>query len=134
MAMTFTYDESGRNVNKIIADWVSDASGDVSGTTKKISGRLVKNLTNPSGAGLAPAANYNIAITDEESFNVLSACDADLQDRHTSTTEELYCVVTAPVGGGGLPVHPAVDDKLTITIGQAGNANGGRLITYWIPG
>ena len=50
MAMTFTYDETGP-IWKIIAVWTCDASGDAAATTKKITGSLIKGVTDPGAAG-----------------------------------------------------------------------------------
>jgi hypothetical protein len=127
--MTFTYDESG-HVRKVIADWVSDdTTGAVSGTTKKIVGQLVKVVTDPGSA--APTDNYDIAITDGESVDVLGNCVDGLLNRHTSTTQEVYLLVsdseaTTPRG----IIHPVVCDLLTIAITAAGNSKTGQVIIY----
>ena len=53
-SMTFTYDETGP-IKKIKIDWLSDSSaGTASGTTKKISGRLLKGVTDPGSAAPSP--------------------------------------------------------------------------------
>jgi len=127
--MTITYDETDQ-IRKIIADWTSDdTTGAVSGTTKKITGRLVKGVTNPGAT--APTDNYDIVVTDEESANVLVNCKDDLADRDTTNTEEVYFLVSnlAATDPGGV-VHPVVCDKLTIAITNAGNSKNGRLILY----
>lgn len=129
-SMTFTYDELG-GIRKIIADWVSDdATGAVSGTTKKITGQLIKGVTDPGAA--APTDNYDIVITDEESANVLGNCMDDLQDRDTANTETVYFLVSnlATTDPGGA-VHPVVCDKLTIAVSNAGNSKTGQLILYY---
>lgn len=138
-SMTFTYDDGidgaglpGR-IRKIIVDWVSDsATGAVSGDTRKISGELIKAVTNPGTT--APSANYDIDITDPEGTDVLANCIAAgrLQNRHTSTTEIVYFFVenvdTAPLASSSAPV---VCDVLTIAITNAGNSKVGRLILYY---
>ncbi len=131
-SVTFTYDETGP-IKKIIADWVSDdAAGTASSTTKKIVGRLIKGVTDPGAT--APSANYDITITDEEGVDVLAACIAAgrLDNRHTSTSEQVYFFV---LNQDGTPlatsVHPVVCDKLTISIANAGNSKLGQLILYW---
>lgn len=126
--MTLTYDETGRNIHKIIADWES-AGGVVTATTKKISGHLIKGFTNPDTG--PPTNDYDIVISDEEGFNVLTNCDDDLIDRDTLAAEEVYFSVkdaaAAPQG-----IYPVVSDKLTFTLVNAGNSTG-KLIVYWSP-
>ena len=129
-SMTFTYDNIGE-IRKVIADWISDdATGAVSGTCKKITGTLIKAVTDPSAT--APTADYDIAITDELSVNVLGNCVDNLVDRHTSTTEEVYLLVsnlaaTDPAGN----VHPIVCDKLTFAVTNAGNSKAGQIVLYY---
>lgn len=128
MAMTFTYHDSPEYpVKKIVCDWTSDADGDAAATTKKVRGRLIKGVTDPSAT--APTDNYDIVITDEESFNVLTNCGDDLADRDTANTEEVYFLVTD--GTTAIAVHPAVNDALTITVSNAGNAKSGQFILYY---
>ena len=126
-SMTFTYDEIGR-IRKLTATWTSDdAAGTASGTTKKITGRLIRGVTDPS-ATAAPTDDYDIAITDENSFNVLTNCIDDLADRDTANTEEVYFLVSD--GAVGVQ-HPAVCDKLTIAVSAAGNSKEGVLVLYY---
>ncbi len=123
------------SIRKIVIDWVSDASdGTCTILLEKISGELIKGVTNPGAT--APTASYDIVITDEESVDVLAACVAAgrLGDRHTSTSEQAYFFVedfnTAPLAKG---VHPVVCDKLTVAITNAGNSKVGRLVLYYRP-
>ena len=122
--MTFTYDVSGP-IKRIIADWTSDdAAGTASGTTAKVSGYLLAGVTDPGAT--APDANYDIVITDEESVNVLGNCNDDLVDRHTSTSERVDFIID----GTGSAGRPAVCDKLTVSVSNAGNSKVGQIILY----
>jgi len=129
-SMTFAYDKIG-TIRKIIIDWTSDsATGAVSGTTKKITGTLLKGITDPGAT--APTDNYDIVVTDEEGVNVLGNCVDDLANRDTSNTEEVYFLVsnlaaTDPAGN----THPVVCDKLTFTITNAGNSKTGQIVIYY---
>ena len=125
MAMTFTYDETGP-IWKIIAVWTCDASGDAAATTKKITGSLIKGVTDPGAA--APTADYDIVLTDPEGINLLGLSADDLVDRHTTTTEEVYFYLST-----GLR-DPVVADKITVTVSNAGNAKNGEIILYYRPG
>lgn len=140
-SMTFTYDDGFDGaglpcgIRKILIDWTSDsATGAVTGTTRKISGSLIKGVTDPGAT--APTANYDIDITDEEGVDVLGACVAAgrLQNRHTANSEQAYFFVenvdAVPLAMG---VHPVVCDQLTIAVTNAGNSKVGQLILYYRP-
>jgi len=130
-SMTFTYDEIGK-IRKVIADWTSDdTTGAVTGTSKKIIGTLIKAITDPGAT--APTDNYDIAITDEEGINVLTACQSNLTNRDTANTEEVYFLVKDAAGTPlAQPIHPVVSDKLTIAVTSAGNSKIGQLILYYL--
>lgn len=132
--MTFTYDDTGP-IHKIIADWTSDsATGAVSGETKKITGTLIKGVTNPAAAGAAPTDNYDITVTDEEGADVLASVIAasSLANRDTANTEENYFfVLNRDASALSMAAFPVVADKLTIAIANAGNSKQGRLIIYY---
>ena len=139
-SMAFTYDDgfdgAGKygGVKKVIVSWTSDdTTGAVSGTTRKIVGRLIKGVTDPGAA--APTASYDIAVTDEEGADVLAACQSTLANRHESNTEQTYFLV---LDAAGTPlaqsVHPVVCDALTIAVSNAGNSKTGQLVLYYAPG
>lgn len=137
--VTVTYDgdpdraEVG-SVNRIVVDWTSDGSGNADTTTKKITGRLIKGVTNPGAT--APTDDYDIAITDPEGLDVLANCPAAgrLGNRDTANTECAYFFV-ANVDGTPLSMaqNPVVCDPLTIAISNAGASKVGKLILYWSP-
>lgn len=138
--MTLSYDDGADgtgdrgNVRKIIADWTSDASdGTASATTRKIVGRLIKGVTNPGAT--APTDNYDIAITDEESLDVLTGVQSTLANRDTANTEVAYFLLLDAAAGTPLAqsLHPVVCDKLTIAVSNAGNSKQGKLIIYYEP-
>ena len=123
-SMTFAYHDLGA-IRKIIATWTSDdAAGTASGTTEKIVGTLIKGITDPSGTA-APTDNYDIALTDEQSFNVLTGAADDLADRDTANTEEVY------FDQADHERFPVVADKITIAVTAAGNSKQGVLTLYY---
>lgn len=133
MAMTFTYDDGanphgGRRVVKVIAAWTSSAGGSASGTTDKISGRLVKAVTVPIDG---PTDNYDITLSGEDGEDLLGKCKTSLINRDTTNAEEQYFLVlnedTAPLS---MAVHPLVCGEITITVAAAGNAKSGTLTLY----
>lgn len=135
---TVTYDDGQdgtgyrAGVRKVLIDWTSDSGGAVSVTTRKISGTLIKGVTDPGAT--APTDNYDIAVTDEEGVDVLAACQSSLQNRDTATSEQAYFLL---LDAAGTPLaqslHPVVCDKLTVAITNAGNAKVGQLILYYRP-
>ena len=131
--MTFAYDDVG-TVKKIIIDWLSDdATADVVGTTKKISGFLLKGVTDPDVN--APDDNYNIILTDEEGSNILLNCNDDLLLRDTANIESVDFVIRDIAVAGqasGAGERPCASDMITVSIDSAGNANEGRLVLYWM--
>lgn len=139
-ASTITYDETGP-IKKILIDWTSDdATGAVTATTKKISGQLLKVVTDPGTP--APTANYDIAITDGESVDVLSGLggangtDPSLANRHTSTTEVVHLLgEDGATPSALLPgTYPFVCDILSVAVTNAGNSKQGQIIIYWRKG
>lgn len=134
---TVTYDDgsdhNGRlnGVRRAIIDWVSASDGTVTATVRVV-GTLVKAVTNPGTA--APTDNYDIAITDGEGVNILTACQSTLANRHTSTTQEVYFLV---LDAAGTPlaqsVHPVVCDTLSVAVTSAGDSKDGRIVLYYKP-
>lgn len=118
-------DRFSRPVVKWQFDWTCDASGNVTGTLNDMpNGQLVMMLTVPS-ASAAPTDNYDIAI------NVLGAdiLGGAGQNRDTANAEIAY--PTATVGAVTYPVQPAVYDKLSFAITNAGNATSGTIYLYF---
>lgn len=140
-SMTFTYDDgidgAGHRggIRKVIVDWTSDdATGAVSGSSRKVVGRLIKIQTDPGSA--APTDNWDVAITDEEGVDVLAKCQnaAALIARDTSNTEETYLYIlngdNTPIG---IAAFPVVCNVLTFAVSNAGNAKTGQIILFYEP-
>lgn len=93
--------QSGRPVkigDKFTVTWTADASdGSVPDVAIPMYGFVVKVVTNPGGT--APTDNYDIALEDPDD-NALDALGGLLADRDTSTTEQVYPVIT----GAATPV------------------------------
>lgn len=138
---TVTYDNGeDRNgqragIRRITIDWTSDSSdGHCTVALEKISGHLIKAVTNPGAT--APTDNYDIAITDDESFDVLTNCIAasTLANRDTTNTEEVYFFLkNADASPLSMAAFPVVCDVLTVAITNAGNSKVGKLILYYAP-
>jgi len=123
--MTFTYESAGP-VYVCNVSWVTSTdTGAVSGSTAKLEGRLVKAITIPSGTA-APADNYDIVLTDSNSFNFLSNCDDNLLDRDIANTEEVYFFVKN-AAAVALAVHPMISSVVTVAVTNAGNSTAGTI-------
>lgn len=140
--MVFQYDNGSDGlsnfggVKKVTATWVSDGStGAVTGTTMKIVGRLIKGATVPAAGGSAPTDNYDIAITDEQSVDVLAACKVGLGNRDTANAEETYFqLLNADTSPLSMALQPVVCGALAIAVTNAGNSKGGTIVLYYTPG
>lgn len=117
-------------IKKVIIDWVSASDGSCVITLPKITGWLIKAITDPSST--APTDNWDAVITDGEGVNVLAGCDDDLLDRDTTNSEEVYFLVKDHAAGTPLAqsLHPVVCDILTVTIANAGDSKGGQIILF----
>lgn len=113
-------------VEVVIIDWVADsADGSVPNTTvPKLYGFLIKAVTNPGA--VAPTANYDIALGDPED-TALDACATLLMNRHTSTTEQVYPLIS----GAATPLFLAGDYQFQLTNNSVNSATG-RLLLYLV--
>jgi len=119
--MAGTVTETVENINNPPVDvislaWVSDASGDVSGTNtaKKYSGTITRMKFIPSGVS-APTANYDVTLLDDDGCDVM---DAQGADRSATATE-------CAVGFGEV-----MGSVLQLVVANAGNAKEGTVIVH----
>ena len=131
---TVTYDQGGSGrIEKVLIDFTTDdTSGSVAVTTRKISGKLIKIVTDPGAA--APSANWDVVLTDEEGVDLSVHMDdvaiAALIARHTTTTLETYLPLEDTAGTGRVAAWPVICGKLTVTVNNAGNSKTGQIIIY----
>jgi hypothetical protein len=133
MAITYDADNGPRGVRKIIAVWTSDsATGNTSGTTQKVYGRLVKAVTVPGTSGVQPSNNYSVVITENANGNnVLANADTSLaSNQSNSAVQETYFFQKNAVPAG-ISVPPLVCDQLNIAVSGAGNSKQGTLALYF---
>lgn len=118
---TIVYDEVG-TIQVIEMDWLSDASGDVSGTyTVKANGIIEKVLFISDTGGTAPTDLYDVTLLDENSDDVLEGGGANIAIASTPEAK-------VPVIGTYFKV--AVNGKLQLVVANAGNAKGGEVHVY----
>jgi len=124
-SVTITYDET-ETVKKVKLDWLSDASGDVSGTdTKKLSGEILRVGFKPDSGGTQPTDQYDVTLADEEGHDVLQGLGANLGNGASS---DLVPMVTDGNAGNARPI--AISDKLSLVVANAGNAKGGEVVLW----
>lgn len=143
MTATVTYDDgdqgdSGRvfggRIRKINIDFLTDdAAGTATVTTRKISGELIKIVTDPGSP--APTANYDVILTDDEGVDLSIHMDdvaiAALIARHTTTTEETYLPLEDTAGTARISAWPVICGPLTVSLANAGNAKATQVIIYY---
>jgi hypothetical protein len=121
MAGTVTITEQTvGTVKKIHFAWVSDASGNVTGTggltTNYFSGELLRLVTVPNGGGTDPTS-YTATLLDSDGTDALMGGGAT---RSATVTEQVL----------GTSLGAIANSQLTLNISGAGNAKGGDLYVY----
>lgn len=89
-----------------------------------LAGFVLKVVTNPGST--APSANYDISVTDPED-SALDALATLLNNRHTSTTEQVYPLIS----GGAVPIFLAGTYGIAVA-NNAVNSATGRIIFYLV--
>ena len=115
-------EETFNSVKKIKFAWASEDGGANGGkatktTTNTYTGEIIRLVTIPGGGANAPSVDYDVAVNDEDSTDVLMGGGAN---RHTSNTEQ---VLASSLGC-------VANDKLSLSITNAGNAKTGTVIMY----
>lgn len=93
--------------------------------TPVISGEIVRVVFNPSAD--APTDNYDVTLTDEQGVDVLMGLGANLDTVNTSNVRPGISF-TDGVETSVAPV--AVDDKLLLSVTNAGDSNDGVIVLY----
>lgn len=107
----------GNRAELVEIPWISSAGGLVTITGIELTGKLTSLLTVPDGA-LAPSDNYDIALNDEGSQDVLETVGAN---RHTTTTQKVRVVYS------GTQSSPVLAGTHTLAITSAGAGKRGKL-------
>lgn len=122
---TVTYNET-RTVKSVTFSWVSDATGDSAGTSKTVTGSILRVVFIPGTTTVQPTNAYDITIKDEDGIDILATLGTDLSN--TTATQVLPCVTNGTAGNSG-PI--AFSSTLTIAVASAGNAKQGTVIIYY---
>lgn len=118
---------SSKYCEVVTVSFVGDAAdGSVPVLSVPLAGFLVKVVTNPGST--APTANWDIALQDPED-SALDAAAGKLVDRHTTTSEQVYPLVT----GAACPIFLAGTYGLAVT-NNAVNSATGKIVLYLVDG
>ena len=118
---------SGLPVWRVTLTWVSDSSGNVSGTlTTRLSGTLVRVVFDPS-ANPAPSAGYDVTLLDERGIDLLAGLGGNLSASATSHTIPGVPMTDGTTTGVGLA---QIEDALELRVANAGNATRGVVVLY----
>jgi len=110
-------------VKKLTFDWASSTSGAATAnTTGLITGLINRYLFIPDSGGTAPTSNYDVVVNDSDSQDVLQGKGANLS---ALTASDIVCGTT------GNPAPIAVSGILSLSVTNAGNAKGGKVILYY---
>lgn len=114
-------EETHGSLKKITFAWLSGTgaeSGTASGETTGAYNGVIERLVTVPGAGAdAPTDNYDLTVLDEDDVDVLVGAGAN---RSTSATQQVL--------GSSLGV--VANDKLTLNVTNAGDANTGTVYVY----
>ncbi len=116
-------EETYGSVKKVLFDWTSvDGGGDAGKarktTTEVYNGVLERAVFVPDSGGTQPTNLYDVTVEDEDGYDVLIGQGADL--------DNTGAVSKAHSNGLGA----VANDKLTVSVTNAGNAKGGAVILY----
>lgn len=101
-------------------DWLSDGSGDYSqDSVEAIDGVITRAVFIPDSGDTAPTDAYDVVLTDEHSVDVLHSLGANRSGTSTNNLE-LRDELSSQVSG-----------LLTLTVSNAGAANGGTVRVYY---
>ena len=124
MSITVTYSET-RILQKVSLIWISDGSGNASGVTKKLSGKVLRAVFIPSIIDV-PTEGYTVKILDADGVDILVGYG--LAGLSATITRS---VVPMELNTAGTPAFPfSIDGALTITISGGGNIKSGTVSLY----
>lgn len=123
--VSVSYSES-RLVQKVNIAWTSNASGDATVDTKKLSGKVSRVTFIPSGVSV-PTAGYTVRLNDNDGVDILLGYGlAGLSA--TATVTVVPMINDAVLGQPSYPV--VIDGLLSFTVANSGNATSGIVSLY----
>lgn len=123
--MTLTYEKAsdretavGSPVSVITWSFISDAAGDASEETEKVSGTIKRVVTNPDNTD-TPTAGWDLAIKDVDGVDLLDNDSANRDAEGTGASEQIRILS-----------GPRIASKLTFTVANAGDTKKGVVKLY----
>jgi hypothetical protein len=112
----------GQHLCKAVLVWTSHTDGTVAATTSfEVNGKILRVGFIPGTAGDQPDDNYDVTLSDDQSFDVLVSGG---QNR-SQTTPQWSCPVLSTY-------FPIVNvGKLTLAVAAAGSENKGTIVLIW---
>lgn len=126
-SIAWTTTAGGGLLTRVQAAWVSDASGNVSGSSFGLIGTLVEVEFVPDGGGTQPSNNYVVTVTDVAGVDILAGSGAALSN---TTATAIIPSVAMKDGTTTTTGYRVLVDNVTPSISAAGNAKGGKIIFY----
>jgi hypothetical protein len=131
-SITVTTSDYGAGITKVEILWVSDASGDVSGSTFSMHpGTIIAVEFIPDSGGTQPSNLYDVTFLDVHGVNMFDAGDGTSIGANLSNTAASHHVPF--VGGGSVTyvrqwLHGGAGYQPVVA--NAGNAKGGTIHIY----
>ena len=123
--MTLAYEKAsdretavGSPVSVITWSFTSDAAGDASEETEKVSGAFKRVATNPDNTD-TPTAGWDLTIEDEDGVDLLDGDGANRDAGGTGASEHIIICIS-----------PRIASTLTFKVANAGNAKKGVVKAY----
>jgi hypothetical protein len=118
MAGTVTTTEvTHTSIKKVTFDWLSTSLGAASATTSAgFDGELLGVLFIPDSGDTAPSDAYDVTLADEDSIDLLFGQGANLSGTASVAVLSNLGIVAK--------------ETLSLTVSNAGDANGGNVIVY----
>lgn len=110
---------------RVQLDWISDASGDVSGTLVRLIGAIIRVVFIPDGTA-APTANYDVTLM-VDGVDVLAGQGANRSD---SAAEHITPAVAFTDGTTSSIAPVQVNDEAELVVANAGDTKAGSVIIY----
>lgn len=136
VTLTSSQVAAGAGVRKYSLAWVSDASGDVSGTSVTLPpGTIIAVTFDPDGGGTQPTDLYDVTMTcDAHGPNIFDDGAGTSIGANLSNATATHKV---PFVGGGAVTYVRQwlhGGGYTLVVAAAGNAKGGVVDVYIAPG
>jgi len=104
--------------------WLSDASGNATGTISEIEGTIERIVYLPNtDSSTQPDDNYDVTLLDENGLDVLRGTGANLDETNASQV--------VPTGGDAAVLPHATCGLLALAVSGAGAANVGTIRLYF---